>query len=434
MDFLERDRGLLRVVGPWQLTASTICSVVGAGIFAVPAALAASVAGWSPLVIAACAAVFGAVTVCAAEGASRVPTSGGMYGVAEAAFGPLVGFVCGTSLWVSSVLACGGVTAALADTVASVCPDRWRAVIHMAVIVVVIGGLVAVHMRGIGTGARLVSIATLLKLVPLVVFVLLGLSAIDPLALVPGPLPNPSAFGRAFILAIFTFSGMETALCASGEVRDPARSIPRALAFASVAVAAVYIGVQVVAEGLLGPRLAGADTPLADAMTRFGSFPRALLLAGAAVSMLGWLGADLMNTPRAVFAAARDGYLPQALARVDPRSHVPRTAIICYAALALVLALTGTFAELAVLAALAMALVFAVMCVSSWKLARRGVALAGTPLGFRWLGLAAVIGTGSMAIAIALASGAEQLGLVGLIIGCLIAFAIGDLVRRRRVA
>ena len=118
----QRDVGLIRAVGPWALAASVISMIVGAGIFAVPAALAASVGPYAPLAFLACAFAVGAVAICFAEGGSRVPTSGGVYGLVEAAFGPLTGYIAGTLLWVGCVLACGSVTAALADVVASLFP------------------------------------------------------------------------------------------------------------------------------------------------------------------------------------------------------------------------------------------------------------------------------------------------------------------------
>jgi amino acid transporter len=119
-----------------------------------------------------------------------------------------------------------------------------------------------------------------------------------------------------------------------------------------------------------------------------------------------------------VFALARDGWFPRALAAVHPRTHTPHVAIAVYAALTIVLALTGTFAELAVLSALAVAPLYIAGCVAAWVLARRGVARAGAPLGLRWLGAAAVVGTTSMLFMIAVASRAEIAGLALVLAAC----------------
>ena len=152
--------------------------------------------------------------------------------------------------------------------------------------------------------------------------------------------------------------------------------------------------------------------PLADAMARINPTLRLLMLAGAGLSMFGWIGSDILGTPRMLFAFARDGLLPRALGRVHPRTHAPHIAILCYAALTAGLALSGTFAELAVLSTLATAVFYIGGCAGAWRLARRGVAVAGAPLNFRWLGVAAAIGIGSMLLLIALASRAEIVGLL----------------------
>ncbi|MGH3559883.1 MAG: APC family permease, partial [Mycobacterium sp.] len=196
---------------------------------------------------------------------------------------------------------------------------------------------------------------------------------------------------------------------------EPARTIPRALALALGTITFVYIAIQVVAQGILGPALAASKVPLADAMTRFGPGLRGLMLVGAAISMLGCIGSDILGSPRMMFAIARDGLLPRALARVHPRTHVPHVAILTYAAVQIAFALTGTFVELAILSALTVAGLYIAGCFAAWRLARRGVALAGKPLEFRWLGAAASVGIGGMLIIIGLASRLEIAGLLALI-------------------
>jgi amino acid transporter len=411
----ERDSGLVRAVGPWGLAASIVNIVVGAGIFAVPGALAACIGPYAPLAFLVCAIAIGSVATCFAEGGSRIPTSGGAYGYVDAAFGPLAGYIAGTLLWFGNVLGCGGVAAALADVTVSALPPRFMAVTHAAVIIGVIGGIALVNIGGIARGARLVGAATVLKLIPLVIFILVGAGAMHAANFLPTTQPGTAGLGRALILALFAFSGMETPLSASGEVAQPARTIPRALAMAMLSVALLYIAIQVIAQGILGDSLAHSTVPLADAMARVSPALRLLMLAGAGLSMFGWIGSDILGSPRMLFAFARDRMLPRLLGRVHERSHAPHMAILCYAAIAIGLALSGTFEELAVLATLASAVLYIGGCTAAWRLARRGVALVGTPLNFRWLGAAMAIGVTSMLIMIALASRAEIIGLVAVI-------------------
>jgi amino acid transporter len=408
----QRDAGLVRAVGTWGFTASIINIVIGAGIFAVPAALAACIGPYAPLAFLVCAVAVGSVAICFAEGGSRIPTSGGAYGYIDAAFGPLAGYVAGTLLWLGDVLACGGVAAALADAAVSVLPPSLARPAYAATIIFVIGGIALVNTAGVARGARLVNAATLLKLLPLAIFVLAGVSAVHRANFAQTVVPTTAGLGRALILAVFVITGMETPLAASGEVSQPSRTIPRALFRALVSVTLLYIAIQVIAQGILGPALAHSTVPLADAMARINPSLRWLLLAGAAVSMFGWIGSDILGTPRMLFAFARDGLLPRALGRVHPRTHAPHIAILSYAVIAIGLALTGTFAELAVLSTLATAAYYIGGCAAAWQLARRGVALAGAPLQFRWLGTAMVVGIGSMLLMIALASRAEIIGLI----------------------
>ena len=407
-------------MGPWALAASIVNTVVGGAIFVVPAALASSVGSYAPLVFLVCAVAVGSVAICFAEGGSRVPTSGGAYGCIEAALGPLAGYVAGTCLWFSDVLAIGGIAAALADTIVSPLSAPVRAPAHAAVIVGVVGAVALVNVGGIKRGARLVSAATTLKLIPLAVFVCVGAAA--PTGAVESgaaaSAPGAAGLGHALILALFAFMGMETALSASGEVIRPSRTIPRAVAIAMISVTVLFVAIQVVAQGILGASLAESAAPLADAMAKIHPGLRWLMLAGTAMSMLGWIGSDLLGSPRVVFALARDGWLPRPLAAVHPRTRVPHVAILGYAALAVALALSGTFAELAVLSALATAPLYIMACAAAWILARRGVALAGEPLGFRWIGSAALIGGTGMVAMVALASRAEIVGLGALLAVC----------------
>jgi amino acid transporter len=401
-------------MGPAALAASIVNTIIGAGIFAAPGKLSASVGAYAPVAFLVCAVAVGSVAICFAEGGSRVPTSGGAYGYIEAAFGPLAGYVAGTLLWFSDALGCGGIAAALADTAVTLLPSSARSAAHATVIVVVLGGIALVNVGGVQRGARLVYAGTALKLVPLAIFLVVGVVAIHPAYLVTtyATAKDP---GRALILALFAFSGMEAPLSASGEVSQPARTIPRALAISMLSVTALYVAIQLVAEGILGPALAQSSTPLADAMASLNPALRLVMLGGAGVSMLAWMGSDILGTPRMVFALARDGLLPAVLGRVHPRTHAPHVAILAYAALTAVLALTGTFTELAILSTLALAPLYIAACAASVRLARRGVARAGQPLAFRGLTAAAVVGTASMVGVVALASAGERLALLAVV-------------------
>ena len=424
MSSLDRDSGLSRVVGPVALAASMISIVVGAGIFVVPAQLSQALGSLAPLAVVACAVVIGAVGVCMAEAGSRIPSSGGVYAFVEAAFGPCAGYVAGIVLLVSNVLACGAVSSALGDVAAATSPAGIRTEVHGAVAAGTVIVICAINIGGIERGMRLVSLSTLLKLIPLAAFIGIGAFAIHGRNFVAPATIGSVNVERALLLTLFAFQGFETSLSAGGEIRDPTRTIPRAVLLALSGVASLYIAVQVVAQGILGPTLAHSSVPLADAMGTISPSLRVMMLAGAALSMFGWLTSDLVGSPRILFAFGRDGLLPRALGRLTERGHAPSVAIICYGVIAIVLALSGSFAQLAAPATLALATLYIAACLASWQLGRRGVAQAGAPLEFRWLGAAAVIGTGSMLTLVVLASRMEILGLLILITLSLLAYLV----------
>ena len=410
-----RDAGLVRAVGPIALAAGVVNSVVASAIFVVPAAMAAAVGTYAPLAVIACAIAMGAVVICFAEGGRRIATSGGPYGYIHSAFGPLAGCAAGTMLWVSNVLACGAIAAALGDVIASLGPHPLAATVRVVVALGTLALVAAVNIGGVVWGARFVAIATPLKLIPLLVFLAVGIASLAGGSHAPAAPASMQGFGRAMILGFFAFTGFEISLIASGEVAQPRRAIPLALSVALGFVTLLYVAVQVVTQAMLGAALATSAAPLADAMAKVHPGLQVLLLAGASLSMFAFLGSDVLGTPRMLFALARDGVLPGALGRVHPRTHAPHVAIICYTGIAALLAVTGTFAELVVMSTLTVAVIYLGSCAAVWVLVRRGAAAATEAPTSPWLRVAAITGIASMLVVMALASWTEIGGLAVLL-------------------
>jgi basic amino acid/polyamine antiporter, APA family len=420
----DRDRGLARGVGLWSFTFSIVNGVIGAGIFALPASMAAAAGGAATYAYLAVAVVMAAVVICFAEGGSRVPTSGGAYGTVEAAFGKGAGFITGIYIWLASVLACGGIAAALCDALALMVPELGGVTARLAILAIIFIGISLLNVRSAGLAAAAIAWGTVIKLVPLALFVVVGGIA------VLGGHEAPSAavvsegrFGDAMLLALFAFCGMETPLSASGEVSDPTRTIPRATILAMILVLVLYVAIQLVAQGLLGPALAGSAEPLADGMRQISPALGLLLLAGGILSRFVWIGSDVLGAPRVLFAFARDGMLPAALGATHPRFATPHVAIWVHSAIAAVLAATGTFTQLAILSTLATAGLYFLACAAALVLRRRNVAILGRPLSFRLLPVAAILGMISMVVLIAIAKPQEIAGFVGVTLGSILLFA-----------
>lgn len=410
---LARDRGLVRGMGTLGLAANVVNNVIGSALFTLPAAIALQAGAGAPLVFLISAIIVAGVVTCFAETGSRVPTSGGAYGTVEAAFGPAAGLVAGMLFLVSNVLSDGGIAAAIADSVATLLPGFASGAPRTALIAAIFALVAAANLTAVRTTTRIVSAAAALKLVPLLLFVALGAATIF-LPTPPGPPPpamTADGFFRAIVLAVWAFSGYETALLASGEIRDPARTLPRGLFLAMAAILCLYLTVQLTAGHLLGGALATARAPLAEAAARVSPLLGHVLLAGAAISMLGFMVSDVLGSSRLLFAFARDGALPAWLGALDPRRAVPARAVLCYAVAGFGLAISGTFLELVFLSALNTVMVYAFVCLAAVRLARRGVALAGPPLGFPALPAACVLGLLGVA---ALLAGARLIELGGL--------------------
>ncbi len=416
-----RDHGLQRGIGVTGLTASLVNTVVGGGIFTLPAAVALQAGNQAPLTYILCAVIMAGVVICFAEAGSRVPTSGGPYGMVEAAFGPAAGIVTGGLQLISNLLADGAIAVALAGMAGPTAP--WP---HAALIGAIYLAMMAANLLNVRATIRLISVATVVKLLPLLLFV--GLTAVfwntPPPPGAPLPAPTGNGFGHAMILTLFAFSGIETPMLTAGEVATPNRTLPRALFAAMSFVLFLYLSVQLGAQHFLGGALAHAAAPLADAAGRVSQPARIMLLAGAGLSMLAYLASDIMGTARLVFAFARDGILPPWLGRLSPRSRIPSRAVVVYSLCGALLAVSGSFLELIAMSSLFAVGIYVMICAAAFVLHRRNVALAGAPLNFPKLPAACALGIGGMAYMIASARLVEIEGLVAVSVGSLAVHAV----------
>jgi len=299
----------------------------------------------------------------------------------------MAGFLVSTLLWFGwGVLGDAAVAAALVGTVGTIWPFVMEPIPRTILLLLLFVVLAAINIRGARHGARMVEILTLSKLVPLLALVCVGIFFVRLDNLRLDGVPTAGEFGAATLVLFFAFAGSESAVTPSGEIRDPARTIPRGLLFGILGIASLFISIQIVAQGVLGANLPEhSEAPLAATAERLiGSSGTVILLGAAAISMLGALGGDLLATPRALFASARDGILPRRLASIHPRFHTPFLAIGLYAALGFVLAASGVFETLATLSSVAILLVYLATAAATIELRRRDV--RATPAVFRLLG------------------------------------------------
>jgi amino acid transporter len=377
---MKTSEGLIRAVGVRGLTAAIINFTVGAGIFVLPAVVAGKIGNAAPIAYLICAAAMALIVMCFAEAGSRVSLSGGTYAYAEVAFGPYVGFMVAMFLWFgSAVLASAAVVNVFVDAVAQFSPVLGTSVIRAIIILAVYGGLAIVNIRGVKTGSGVVQTVTAAKLLPLLILVGVGLFAVKGVNMTWPGMPSGADLARTSIVLIFAFTGVESALTPSGEVINPARTVPRAIFTALLINTALYIAIQVVAQGVLGVGLAtNTKAPLAAvAQEILGNGGRILILIGTAISTFGYVAGDMLASPRSVFALGRDNLLPPITSRVNDRFATPHVAIIIHAVFCAALAISGSFVTLAVVAVLACLVVYLVCCLATLELRRKNVRQEG---------------------------------------------------------
>jgi APA family basic amino acid/polyamine antiporter len=373
---MRSDDGLLRAIGPVGLALSIVNVTVGGSIFVLPAVLARELGTAAPAAYLAGAAVMALVALAFAEAGRRTTVSGGPYAYVERAFGQFPGYLAGLLTWLATIVACGAVGAALVDSLATMLPALHQP-LPRALTVAATFALLAVNVQGVRAGTALASAAGVAKFIGLVLFVLLAARFVQAGHLGWTLPADGTGLGRATVLVIFALAGMEIPLCAGGEIRDPGRTVPRALAAATLLVVLLYVTIHLIAQGVLGPALAGSSAPLADALSGLGPAGRGLILAIGAISMVGFLGGDILGQSRVLFAFARDGLLPRKLAAVHPVTRAPHVAVVVNAVVAAALAMSGSFTLLAPVASIAIVLLYIATCVAAWVLTRREPGRAG---------------------------------------------------------
>jgi amino acid transporter len=347
--------GLERAVSRWEIVGLALNDVVGSGVYLLPAA-AALILGWASVwaVVAAGVAVL-LLVLCFAEAASHFDGPGSAYLYARTAFGDLVGFEVGWMTWLARVASVASLSAGFAQALTYLWPAAGTGWGRALAIVLSLAALTALNVVGVRSGARTAVVLAIFKIIPLLIFVGVGVffaSVATVLAAHP-PGDWKQHMGEAALLLLYAYAGFENTAAPAGEFKNPRRDVPFALLAQIVIVTLLYTAVQWVALGTL-PGLAHSQTPIADASRLFlGSWGGLLLTVGGAISILGTNSNTVLTGPRYLFALAEDGFGPRGLAAVHPRFHTPAVAILVQSAIALPLALTGSFVGLAALSVVA---------------------------------------------------------------------------------
>jgi len=341
---------LLRAVSRWQLVGLSINDVVGSGIYLLPAAAAALLGPASVWAILFAGFAVALIVLCYAQAASYFDQPGGAYLYTREAFGGFVGFEIGWMTWLTRLSTAAALANALAVAIAGLWPAAAEGAPRIAIVTGSLLGLTWLNLIGVQSGARTGVVLVIGKMLPLAFFAIVGVAFVDWSAgLAVGPPPAGSALTEAALLLLFAYAGFENTPAAAGEYRNPQRDVPFALLTMIAIVTFTYVVIQVIALGTL-PGLAQSKAPLAEAAQGFaGSTAAWIMTAGAALSILGTSNNTILFGARYAYAMSRDGVGPAAFAGVHPRYRTPAFALWVQFAIALPLALSGSFVQLALL-------------------------------------------------------------------------------------
>ena len=358
------ERSLIRGIRRWDLVAIAINGIIGAGIFGLPAKVFALIGAYSVIAFVVCAIVVTLFIICFAEVGSRFEATGGPYLYAREAFGSTVSFEIGWLIWLARLTAFAANCNLLVNYFGYFVPGAtstvWRAVIIIGVVLI----LAAVNIIGVREAALVGNVFTVGKLIPLLVFVGVGLFFINPHAFTFSNTPSTTNFAQSLLLLVYAFTGFEMAVIPAGEVRDPRKHLPHALLIAIGVVAFIYILVQVVSVGTL-PELAQSSKPLADAGTRFmGTVGGSIISAGAIISIIGNLNILILAASRIPFAIAEQKQLPSFLMAVHRRFATPYIAILITSAVMLLLTLKSSFIAALTISAIARLVTYGATCLA----------------------------------------------------------------------
>lgn len=358
---------MVRALGRWSIAALVLNGIIGSGVFILPGTVGGALGWQSVWAWLAAAAIIGAMVFCFAEVASRFSASGGAYLFTREAFGPFAALQVGwLSYFVRAITA--AVQANLFSTyLTEFFPWAGTRAGGLVVTLLFIGILAAINVRGVVSGARVSNTFAIVKIVPLLIFVILGaLWITSGKTVTSDAIASPGMGGwlNALLLLMFAYGGFESSVIPLAEAKDPARDVPFALITGLALVTALYLAAQVVVVATL-PDPDSTNRALASSMrVMIGGSGAAFITVAALVSVYGWLASNMLTVPRLSMAMAERGDFPSILARVHPTLRTPWISILVFAGLSWILAnLSGLLQNLS-LSAVSRLFVYGFVCAS----------------------------------------------------------------------
>ncbi len=373
--------GLARAMGRWDLVALTIDSILGSGIFFLPAVIAGLLGPLSPYACIACAFVTLTFVLSFAEAASRFESGGGPYRYAYHAFGPFAGFQVGWIVYLTRLAGTAASFGLFSLYLGYFFPGMETPVVRLGVFLLLTALLTFINVRGVRYGALTVDFITIAKVLPLVLVIVAGIFFIQGKNLAVETVPPYESFMRSLFLLTFAFGGFEIMTIPSGEAVNPRSNVPKALITGVLAIASIYFLLQLVATGVL-PGLASEERPIAAlASAVLGPVGARVIAAGAVISTLGLIGGNILGAPRLTFALAENHQLPSLFRHVHPVYKTPDISIYIYAGVVFLLAALSDFVTLAAISIVSRLLFYISTSASVLAFRREGRAPFTIPFG-----------------------------------------------------
>ena len=354
---------LVRSIGRWTMTALVINTIIGSGVFGLPAELTRLLGRASPFAIILGALGVAVIMACMAEVASQFPEPGGPYHYVRTTFGPFLGIQIGWFHLLSIIGAIAAVAHLFMDYLVTFVPLSTLERDLLLAILIAIPAVI--NYFGVRAGANLSNIMTVAKLSPLALLIVFGVGRLvhQTQMIRASELVSPglSNWVRALVFLIFLYGGWEDSLIVAGEVKEPRRTIPFGLLLGLLICTGFYILLQFITLAAIGTDV--TDRPLAAAASvLIGRSGAAVVAIAAMVSTYGWVSASLLNAPRLVYSFAAAGDFPGVFAKLDPRYQTPTAGIILFALTGWLLAVSGTFLWIVALSAASMIIYYAATC------------------------------------------------------------------------
>jgi amino acid transporter len=373
----KTEEGLKREIGIRSLALAIINITIGSGIFVIPAIIAEGLGATAIAAYFVCGLLIFLIALCFADVGSKTTVSGGPYIYIETAFGPFAGFLANNIYWIGGcIFSDAAIANALADTLKYFFPFLENELYRALFLFIVFGLLALLNIRSVKNGVRFIEFTSLAKLIPLVVLVIVGAHFVSTQNLRWVTAPTIGNIGAASLLLFFAFLGLEGPLSNGGEIKEPKRTVPMGIFLGVASVLILYMGIQLVTQGVLGNTIAAhKDAPLAAvADIAFGKSGTVIIIAVTALAILGSLGGEILSIPRILFAGARDGFLPKPLAKLHPRFFTPYIAIAFYAASGFLLSISGGFKQLATIASASVLIIYLGVVLAAIKLRKKNTA------------------------------------------------------------